>query len=160
MFFISDAFADAGSSQSAGFMGFLPIIACVAILYFLLIRPQQKRQKQHQELISSIKKGDKVVTNSGIIATVSKVISEHEVVLEIADGVHCRFVKTAISDVVENTIQNNVAKSVEKDAIAEDKAKINVDENAEKSASEPAKVAGSKTETKKTIRKVTSKKKN
>lgn len=160
MFFISDAFADAGSSQSAGFMGFLPIIACVAILYFLLIRPQQKRQKQHQELISSIKKGDKVVTNSGIIATVSKVINEHEVVLEIADGVHCRFVKTAISDVVENTIQNNVAKSVEKDTKAEDKAKINVDENAEKSVSEPAKVTSSNTEKKKTIRKVTSKKKN
>ena len=73
MFFISDAFADAGSSQSAGFMGFLPIIACVAILYFLLIRPQQKRQKQHQELIASIKKGDKVVTNGGRVLGVTAI---------------------------------------------------------------------------------------
>lgn len=103
VFFISDAFADAGSNQSGGIMAFLPMIAFVVILYFLLIHPQQKRQKQHQELIASIKKGDKVITNSGIIATVSKVVSEHEVILEIASGVHCKFVKSAISSVVDNT---------------------------------------------------------
>ena len=105
--FISNAFADAGTAQSGGVMAFLPLVAFIAILYFLLIRPQQKRQKQHQELVSSIKKGDKVVTNSGIIATVSKVVSEHEVVLEIANGVHCRFVKASISNVV-NDVKNEV----------------------------------------------------
>ena len=98
MFFISAAFADAGNAQSGGIMAFLPMVAFIVILYFLLIRPQQKRQKQHQELIASIKKGDKVVTNSGIIATVSKVVSEHEVILEIANGVHCKFVKSAMGD--------------------------------------------------------------
>lgn len=103
MFFISNAFADAGNAQSGGIMAFLPMIAFIVILYFLLIRPQQKRQRQHQELIASIKKGDKVVTNSGIIATVSKVVSEHEVILEIANGVHCKFVKSAISSIMENS---------------------------------------------------------
>ena len=103
MFFISTAFADAGNTQSGGIMAFLPMVAFIVILYFLLIRPQQKRQKQHQELIASIKKGDKVVTNSGIIATVSKVVSEHEVILEIANGVHCKFVKSAISNIMENS---------------------------------------------------------
>lgn len=103
MFFVSDAFADAGSAQSGGVLAFLPLIGFVVILYFLIIRPQQKRQKQHQELIASIKKGDKVVTNSGIIATVSKVVSEHEVVLEIASGVHCKFVKSAIASTVPST---------------------------------------------------------
>lgn len=103
MFFISNAFADAGNAQSGGIMAFLPMLAFIVILYFLLIRPQQKRQKQHQELIASIKKGDKVVTNSGIIATVSKLVSEHEVILEIANGVHCKFVKSAISNVMENS---------------------------------------------------------
>ena len=103
--FISNAFADAGTAQSGGIMAFLPLVAFIAILYFLLIRPQQKRQKQHQELISSIKKGDKVVTNSGMVATVSKIVSEHEVVLEIANGVHCRFVKASISDIV-NDVKN------------------------------------------------------
>lgn len=110
MFFISSAFADAGASQAGGLMSFLPLIAFVGILYFLLIRPQQKRQKQHQELIASIKKGDKVVTSSGMIATVSKVIGEHEVILEIANGVHCKFVKSAISNVVAgNQIQKEPA---------------------------------------------------
>ena len=103
MFFISDAFADAGGAQSGGILAFLPLIGFVVILYFLIIRPQQKRQKQHQELIASIKKGDKVVTNSGIIATVSKVVSEHEVVLEIANGVHCKFVKSAIANIMAHT---------------------------------------------------------
>lgn len=103
MFFISNAFADAGSAQSGGIVAFLPMIAFVAILYFLLIRPQQKRQKQHQELIASIRKGDKVVTNSGIIATVSKVVNDHEVMLEIANGVHCRFVKSAISSTIDTS---------------------------------------------------------
>jgi preprotein translocase subunit YajC len=82
-------------------MSVLPMLAFIAILYFLLVRPQQKRQKQHKELVSSIKKGDKVVTSSGMIATVSKVVSDHEVVLEIANNVHCKFVRSAISSVVQ-----------------------------------------------------------
>ena len=109
MFFISNAFADAGNAQSGGIMAFLPMIAFVVILYFLLIRPQQKRQKQHQELIASIKKGDKVVTNSGIIATVSKVVNEHEVILEIANGVHCKFVKSSISNIMDNSGKTDTA---------------------------------------------------
>jgi preprotein translocase subunit YajC len=82
-------------------MSFLPMLAFIVILYFLLIRPQQKRQKNHQALVSAVKKGDKVITNSGIIATVSKVVSDHEVVLEIAPGVHCKFVKSTITSVVQ-----------------------------------------------------------
>lgn len=109
MFFITDAFAAPDAAQAGGLVSFLPMIAFIAILYFLLIRPQQKRQKQHQALISSIKKGDKVVTTSGIIGTVSKVVSDHEVILEIANGVHCKFVKSAISSVMED-VQQNTAK--------------------------------------------------
>ncbi|MDR2666981.1 MAG: preprotein translocase subunit YajC [Holosporales bacterium] len=103
MLFISTALADGTTGQSGGgWMSFLPLVAFVGILYFLLIRPQQKRQKQHQSLISAIKKGDKVVTNSGIVGTISKVLNDNEVVLEIAEGVHCKFVKSAISNVVNN----------------------------------------------------------
>jgi preprotein translocase subunit YajC len=83
-------------------MSFLPMLAFIAILYFLLIRPQQKRQKQHKALISALKKGDKVVTSSGIIATVSKVPGDHEIVLEIAHGVHCKFVRSAIASVAQS----------------------------------------------------------
>ena len=111
MFFVSDALAEAESTQSGGIMAILPMVGFVIILYFLLIRPQQKRQKQHQQLIASIKKGDKVVTNSGIIATVSKIVSEHEVVLEIANGIHCRFVKSAISNIADDADKTTVVSS-------------------------------------------------
>lgn len=103
LFFISNALAEGGSAQSGGILSFLPMIAFIAILYFLLIRPQQKRQKEHQALIAAVKKGDKVVTNSGLIATVSKVLNDQEVVLEIANGVHCKFVKSTISSVLNAT---------------------------------------------------------
>ncbi|MDR0744760.1 MAG: preprotein translocase subunit YajC [Holosporales bacterium] len=102
LIFISNALADgAPSSQAAGgLISFLPVIAFIAILYFLLIRPQQKKAKQHQALVAAIKKGDKVVTNSGIIATVVKMISDQEVMLEIADGVYCKFIKSTIASVL------------------------------------------------------------
>lgn len=124
LFFIGKAFADgAAQQQSGGWMSFLPMIAFVGILYFLLIRPQQKKQKEHMALIASIKKGDKVVTSSGLMATVSKVVSDQEVILEIAPGVHCRYVKAAIA---------NVAKQDEVKAIPAPKAEQNQeDKNAE-----------------------------
>ncbi|MDR3224365.1 MAG: preprotein translocase subunit YajC [Holosporales bacterium] len=103
LFFISTALAEGTASKSGNWMSFLPMVAFVAILYFLLIRPQQKRQKQHLALVASVKKGDKVITNSGIIATVSKIPNEQEVVLEIADGVHCKFVKSTIASVLQET---------------------------------------------------------
>ena len=123
LFFIGQAFADANSSQpGSGIMSFLPMIIFIGIMYFILIRPQQKRAKQHQALISSVKKGDKVITNSGIIATVSKVLNEQEVVLEIADGVNCRFVKSTIASVLNKEAEQKPANQKQKKAeIAEKK---------------------------------------
>jgi preprotein translocase subunit YajC len=109
LFFISSAFADEAAAKSGGLLSFLPFIAFVVILYFLLLRPQQKKQKQHQALVAAIKKGDKVITNSGIIATVSKVINDGEVVLEISNGVHCKFVKSTISSIVSSAPVADVA---------------------------------------------------
>jgi preprotein translocase subunit YajC len=98
------SYADApASATSGGLMSLLPMLAFVAILYFLLIRPQQKRTKQHQALVASVKKGDKVVTNCGIMGTVSKVVSDQEVTVEIAPGVHCRFVKSSISGMISSS---------------------------------------------------------
>jgi preprotein translocase subunit YajC len=129
MFLITEALADGAATQVNAWASFLPIIAFVGILYFLSIRPQQKRTKQHQELMSSIKKGDKIITNSGIIATISKVVNEQEVVLEIANGVHCKFIKSAISNVIANeqiaeTVQSNdnqnenIKKEVKTDSVS------------------------------------------
>ncbi len=104
--FIDYAFADAPKSGQSGVMAFLPMIAFMVILYFLLIRPQQKKQKAHQALIASIKPGDKVMTSSGLLATVTKVINDNEVILEVSDGVQCKFIKSAIVTVITND-QNN-----------------------------------------------------
>ncbi len=103
LFFISQVFADGNTTkQSSSLLSFLPMIAFIAIMYFLLIRPQQKKQKQHQALIASIKKGDKVMTNSGLIAVVDSVENDQEVILEIANGVKCRFLKATIMNVINN----------------------------------------------------------
>lgn len=123
-FFISEAFADnAAASQTSGFMSFLPMIAFIGILYFLLIRPQQKRQKQHQALLSAIKKGDKVITNSGLIATVSKVLNDQEVILEISDGVCCKFIKSAISGTMDkkDSAEGKVANKSEDSPVSKKK---------------------------------------
>ncbi len=114
IFLISAAMADsaASSQSSSGFMSLVPMLFFIGIIYFLLIRPQQKRAKLHQELISSIKKGDKVVTNSGIIGTVTKILNEQEVLIEVADKVFVKFVKSTISSVVNaSTPINPVASS-------------------------------------------------
>lgn len=77
----------------------LYIVGLFAILYFLMIRPQQQRQKKHQEMISNIKQDEKVVTIGGIYGTIIR-IKEKSVILEVADNVRVEFLKTAISQVI------------------------------------------------------------
>lgn len=91
--------------QGAGFdfMSFLPIILIFGIFYFLLIRPQQKKAREHQAMLSAIRRGDKVVTNGGIIGTVTKLTSDKELQVEIADGVRVRFLRSMIAEVLSKT---------------------------------------------------------
>lgn len=79
--------------------GLWMIALIFVIFYFLLIRPQQKKQKQHQNMLGSIKKGDRVVTSGGVYGTVVGV-KDNVVVLRIADDVKVEFVKSAISSIV------------------------------------------------------------
>ena len=99
--FATPAFASTGAA-SAGGAGFLvqmaPLLLIFVIFYFLLIRPQQQRVKQHQALIGAVKKNDTAITGGGILGKVIKV-DENEVELEIASGVRIRVVKSMISDV-------------------------------------------------------------
>jgi preprotein translocase subunit YajC len=103
IFFVGSAMADGAASSSSGLMSFIPMVLFIGIIYFLLIRPQQKRTKQHQALVSSIKKGDKVVTNSGIIGTIAKVLNEQEVLVEVSDKIFVKFVKSTIASVMNPT---------------------------------------------------------
>ena len=78
---------------------FAPFVLILIIMYFLLIRPQQRRVKEHQELIKNIRRGDTVVMSSGMIGKVTKVIDDGEIEVEIADNVRVRVVRGMIADV-------------------------------------------------------------
>ncbi|WP_186421131.1 preprotein translocase subunit YajC [Bosea sp. CS1GBMeth4] len=80
-------------------MSLVPFVLIFIIMWFLIIRPQQKRVKAHQELIKNVRRGDTVITSGGIIAKVSKVVDDVEIEAEIADGVRVRILKGMISDV-------------------------------------------------------------
>jgi preprotein translocase subunit YajC len=79
--------------------GLLPFILIFVIMYFLILRPQQKRAKQHQEMVKNLRRGDNVVTSGGLVGKVTKVVDEDQVEIEIADGVRVRQVKSMIADV-------------------------------------------------------------
>ena len=82
-----------------GIEQFIPLILIFAIMYFLIIRPQQQRLKAHREMISNVRRGDGVVTAGGLIGKVTKVIDDNEIQVEIADGVRVRAMKSTISEV-------------------------------------------------------------
>ena len=82
---------------------FLPLILIFAIMYFLLIRPQQKKMKDHQAMVGALRRGDQVVTQGGIIGKVSKVKEGNEIEVEIAEGVKIRVIRATIAQVLSKT---------------------------------------------------------
>ncbi len=103
---VSPAFAQAaGAAPSAGaaFAQFLPIILIFVIFYFLLIRPQQKKMKEHRAMVEALRRGDQVVTSGGIVGKVSKVQEDGMVEVEIADGVRVKVLKHTIGQVLNKT---------------------------------------------------------
>jgi preprotein translocase subunit YajC len=100
--FATPAYASAGAAPAGGaaslFGGIVPLLLIFVIFYFLLIRPQSRRMKQHREMIGAVKKNDVAITNGGLIGKVTKV-EENEVELEVAAGVRVRVVKGMLSDV-------------------------------------------------------------
>ena len=91
--FISTAFAQTPGSMFGGgdmLTSLLPFALIFVIMYFLILRPQQKRVKAHQELVKNVRRGDTVVTNGGLIGRVAKVVDDGEIVIEIADNVRVR----------------------------------------------------------------------
>jgi preprotein translocase subunit YajC len=97
----AQAAGDAGAA--GGLIGIIPFILMFVIFYFLLIRPQQKRMKEHRKMIENLRRGDQVVTAGGIMGKVTRVSDEDECEVQIADGVKIRLVKSTISAVVSKT---------------------------------------------------------
>ncbi|MEO9517453.1 MAG: preprotein translocase subunit YajC [Paracoccaceae bacterium] len=82
---------------------FIPLILIFGIMYFLLIRPQQKKMKDHQTMVAGLRKGDRVVTQGGLIGKVVKVKEDNEIEVEVAEGVKVRVVQNTISAVLSKT---------------------------------------------------------
>tara|TARA_B100001057_G_scaffold479593_1_gene551428 strand:+ start:149 stop:442 length:294 start_codon:yes stop_codon:yes gene_type:complete len=81
----------------------VPLILIFAIMYFLLIRPQQKKAKEHQAMVKALRRGDQVVTQGGVIGKVVKVKDENELEVEISEGVKVRVVQSTIVQVLNKT---------------------------------------------------------
>jgi preprotein translocase subunit YajC len=106
MDFISSAYAmgttGTGTTSSGGssFISFIPIIAMVAIFYFLLIRPQQKRAKEHRDMLGAMKRGDKVITSGGIYGEVTG-LEDKSVTIEIAPKVRIKVTRESVSAIIK-----------------------------------------------------------
>lgn len=104
--FISSAYAQAAGGAAppaVDFMLFLPLILIFVVFYFLLIKPQQKKLKEHKEMVDGLRRGDRIVTAGGLIGTVTRVSGDDEVTIEIAEGVRVRAIRSTISTVLAKT---------------------------------------------------------
>jgi preprotein translocase subunit YajC len=100
--FITPAHAEA-AAEGGGFASLIPLVLIMVIFYFLLIRPQQKKVKEHRNTVEALKKGDKVLTGGGIFATVTDV-QEDALTVKISDGVTIKVKKDTIAGIVEKPV--------------------------------------------------------
>lgn len=114
---ISPAYAQDASSMLGSATSFLPLVLIFAVFYFLLIRPQQQKQKESRAMISAVKRGDRVVTGGGIIGTVQRVpmvqdkdgkqVASNEIEVEIAPNIRVTVLRDTISNVIRPTAAND-----------------------------------------------------
>ncbi|AVW90593.1 MULTISPECIES: preprotein translocase subunit YajC [Roseobacteraceae] len=102
--FVTPAYAQAAGGAAANpIMQFAPLIAIFAIMYFLMIRPQQKKAKEHRAMIEAVRRGDEVITAGGLMGKVAKVREDGTLEVEIAEGVKVRVQKGTLANVVSKT---------------------------------------------------------
>jgi preprotein translocase subunit YajC len=99
--FITPAFAQAaaGGDTNSMLMSLLPFALIFVIMYFLILRPQQKKVKDHAEMVKNIRRGDTIVTSGGLVGKVTKVVDDEQVEFELAEGIRVRQLRTMISGV-------------------------------------------------------------
>ena len=118
--FISEAYAQAAGA-GGGMDGLLaniaPLILIFVVFYFLLIRPQQRRAREHREMLASVRRGDQVVTGGGFLGKVTKVLNDSEIEIELAEGMRVR----ALKGTLQNIISRGEPSSKEAAAAAETK---------------------------------------
>lgn len=122
-FFLSSTFLWASSalasttpatktSQGFDILGFIvPLLFFFVVMYFFMIRPQQKKDQHHKSLVAALKRGDRVLTSGGLIVSVTRVINEHELEIEISEGVKGRLMKAMVMQVLAKTAPSSVDES-------------------------------------------------
>jgi preprotein translocase subunit YajC len=97
--FAQGLFGGGAGGEGGMLMSLLPFLLIFVIMYFLILRPQQKRVKQHAEMVKNVRRGDSVVTNGGLVGKVTKVVDDDQIEIEIADGVRIRQMRQMVTDV-------------------------------------------------------------
>ncbi len=107
--FISEAFAQSSGAAGAGgfsmdtLTGMLPIVGMFVVIYFFMIRPQQKKMKAQREMVSALRRGDRVLLQGGMFGQVAKTVGDNELMVEIADKVQVKVLRSAVAEVLEKT---------------------------------------------------------
>jgi len=126
---ISPAYAQAtgmtGLLDQSALVQFLPLVLLFVVFYFLLIRPQQQKQKQHRATLDALRRGDRIVTGGGVLGTVSRVVGPEEVEVDIATGVRIRVLRSTIASVLakpDPAAAREAAREKDREAAKADKA--------------------------------------
>jgi preprotein translocase subunit YajC len=101
--FISPAYAQAFGDSANGLLQFAPFVLIFVVFYFFVIRPQQQKTRDLRNMLGALRRGDRIVTGGGIIGTVAKVIGDDELLVEIADGMRVRVVRSTVTTVLAKT---------------------------------------------------------
>ncbi len=97
--FVTPAYAQTLPFGGDAFGMLIPFVLIIGMMYFLILRPQQKKMKEHQDLVKNLRRGDTVVTSGGLVGRVTKVVDEEQIEVEIADGVRVRQVRSMVTGV-------------------------------------------------------------
>tara|TARA_B100001123_G_C14580151_1_gene737843 strand:- start:31 stop:468 length:438 start_codon:yes stop_codon:yes gene_type:complete len=119
---VSPAWAQSGGGGFGGMESLLPLVLIFVVFYFLLIRPQQKKAKVHREMLGNLRRGDRIVTNGGLVGNVTRVPNDTELIVEIADGVKVRIMRAMIAESMAKSgpVSSSKSKGKKKEEVVDD----------------------------------------
>jgi preprotein translocase subunit YajC len=119
---VSPAWAQSGGGGFGGMESLLPLVLIFVVFYFLLIRPQQKKAKVHREMLGNVRRGDRIVTNGGLVGNVTRVPNDTELIVEIADGVKVRIMRAMIAESIAKSgpVSSSKSKGKKKEEVVDD----------------------------------------
>lgn len=119
---VSPAWAQSGGGGFGGMESLLPLVLIFVVFYFLLIRPQQKKAKVHREMLGNLRRGDRIVTNGGLVGNITRVPNDTELIVEIADGVKVRIMRGMIAESMAKSgpVASSKSKGKKKEEVVDD----------------------------------------